>query len=298
MTARSIPLTARLSLIVAIIAVSTSAILIRFSTAPSLVIAFWRLVFSSIMMGMGWFFFEKNANGIVKDRDRSWFLLLVLSGMSLSLHFVFWISSLEFTTVAASVVIVDSSPLLVFLLSWFFLRESLRKMQIMGMLIATVGGIMIAFADWQSQGNNLLGDGLAFLGTVMVAFYLILGRYLRKNTKIFTYTTIVYGVAASLTGMISILLQVPLLGYPLEEFVLFFLMALGPSALGHTLFNYSLKHVRAPVVSTATLGEAIGSTILAFLILGEIPSPLVLFGGLILLFGVFLTVHEPKLNES
>ncbi len=292
MTSRSIPLNARLSLIIAILAVSTSAILIRFSNAPPLAIAFWRLTFSSIMMGLLWIFFEKDGLKGLNLNDQNWILMLILSGFSLSMHFAFWISSLEFTTVAASVAIVDSSPLIVLLLSRLFLNETLRKMQITGLVLATIGGLIIALADWQVQGNNFLGDVLALLGTIMVAFYFIFGRHLRKNTGIFTYTTIVYGTAAMITGIIALSLKIPLFGYPLEEFVLFFLMAIGPSALGHTLFNNALKYFRAPIVSTATLGEAVGSTILAFLILGEIPSLLVLIGGVVLLVGVFLTTYE------
>ncbi len=292
MMIKSSSLSARLSLVTAILAVSTSAILIRWSTAPALTIAFWRLAFSTLMMALLWLLFEKKEINIIRHRDVSWLVILVLSGFSLSLHFVFWISSLDYTTVAASVAIVDSSPLLVLLLSRLFLNETLKRMQLIGMFIATFGGLLIAIADWQTVGNNLHGDLLAFLGTIMVAFYFIFGRYLRKDTGLFTYTTVVYGTAALMTGLIAVVSGVPLLGYSRQEFILFFLMALGPSALGHTLFNHALKYFRAPIVSTATLGEAVGSSILAFLIFSEMPSPLVIIGGMILLSGVFLTTYE------
>lgn len=269
-----------MALLIATCAVSFAAILIRISNAHAFTIAFWRLLFATVvMLGVGITLGEtSDLRKIRIDRE---FGLLTISGFFLAIHFASWNLSLEYTSVAASVTIVDSSPLIVVLLSSVILRESISRSQVLGILLAIIGAIIIGFVD-SSGDETLFGDLLAFIGAVAVAVYLVIGRKARSNLNTFSYVVVVYGICTIFLFLACLALDIEILVSQTSEYILFLLLALGPSCLGHSLYNYALGHVRAPVVSTVTLGEAIGSTVLAIFILQEIP------GGSIAMFGVFI----------
>ncbi|MHA2494533.1 MAG: DMT family transporter [Candidatus Hodarchaeales archaeon] len=287
-----------MALLIATCAVSFAAILIRISNAHAFAIAFWRLLFATIiMLGIGIALGEtKDLRKIRFDRD---FGLLIVSGLFLAIHFASWNLSLEYTSVAASVTIVDSSPLIVVLLSSVILRESISRNQALGILLAIIGAVIIGFVD-SSGEETLFGDLLAFIGAVAVAVYLIIGRKARSNLSTFSYVVVVYGICTIFLLLACLALDIEILVTQTSEFVLFLLLALGPSCLGHSLYNYALGHVRAPVVSTVTLGEAIGSTLLAILILQEIPGESIsmfiafIIGAVMLLAGVIVTLEPWK----
>ncbi|MFW9914255.1 MAG: DMT family transporter [Candidatus Thorarchaeota archaeon] len=291
-----------LALIIATCAVSFAAILIRISDAHAFTIAFWRLLFATIiMLGIGITLGEtEDLRNIRIDRDLG---LLIISGFFLAIHFASWNLSLEYTSVAASVTIVDSSPLIVVLLSSVILRESISRTQALGILFAIIGAVIIGVVDSAGK-ETLFGDLLAFIGAAAVAVYLIIGRKARSKLSTFSYVVVVYGICATFLLLACLALDIEILVSQTSEYVLFLLLALGPSCLGHSLYNYALGHVRAPVVSTVTLGEAIGSTILAILILQEIPGGSIsmflifIIGAVVLLAGVIVTLEPWKENST
>jgi drug/metabolite transporter (DMT)-like permease len=285
----------------AILAVSTSSIFIRFaqSEAPSLAIAAWRLVFASlILVPLAWIRQKDEMRGL----SRKTLALLALSGVFLCFHFAAWISSLAYTSVASSVVLVNTSPLWVALLSPLVLRERLDRAVWLGLIVAILGSVIVAggdacrvslagvncsgFSDFL-KGQVLWGNFLALVGAWCVAGYLLIGRWVRPNLSLLSYTAIVYGVAAlGLLGL-ALVSGAQMSGFSAPVYLWFLLLALVPQLLGHSTYNWALRYLPAAYVSIGSLGEPIGSSLLAILFLNETPTILEIVGGVFILLGIY-----------
>lgn len=233
----------------------------------------------------------------------------MLSGLFLAVHFATWITSLEYTTVASSVVLVSTSPLWVALLSPITVKEPIRRVVMYGMVIALMGGLIVGISDAcigiagmlscppLSEflgGDAFLGDLLALAGAVSGAGYLLIGRSLRKKTALIPYIFLVYGIAAIvLVGFVA-LNGDQAAGYPGEFYGWVALLALIPQLLGHSTFNWALGYLSAVYVSITLLGEPIGSTILAMIFLKEVPSALKLIGAILILTGIYFASQQSK----
>ena len=274
----------RAALVVGISAVSTASILIRLSTSPPLVIAGYRMLFSSIIMGL------LGIDGIndLKEINGREIMLLLVSGASLGAHFGTWTASLFYTSIAASTVIVDSSPIFVVIISWIFLKEKVNAREATGIAVSILGAVIIAVGHAEFK-TNLYGDFLALLGAIFLAIYLVIGRSLRRKLGLAPYTFSVYGIAA-IVLLSSALSLGNSLAVNTRELLIFLLLALGPSCLGHNSYNYALKYMKASVVSASILGEPVGASLLGAVLLGEIPSISTIVGGGIVILGVYLTV--------
>lgn len=285
-----------------ILAVSTAAIFIRYAQqdAPSLVIAAIRLSLASIILApIAWFRHRDELRALT----RSALGLGLLSGFFLALHFATWISSLEFTSVASSVVLVSTTPLWVAILSPLFLRESPSRATMLGLLLALLGGTVVGLSEacqWDNglmtcpplseftRGEAFLGNFLALCGAWMGAGYLLIGRRLREKMSLIPYIFVVYGMAAVVLVIIMLGFGQSPLGYPPLVYLWLLLLALVPQLLGHSTFNWALRYLPASFVAVTLLGEPIGSTILAFIILSESPSALEIGGGLLILAGIYV----------
>lgn len=280
-----------LVLAVGILAVSVSAILIRFAQgdAPSLVIAAGRTTIASLLLlpfCLGW------RRAELRRMSRTEWRLALLAGALLGVHFASWISSLAYTTVASSTVLVTTSPLWVGIASPFLLKEKLSRSLVAGIALALVGSAIIALWDVGGGGNGgsrpLLGNFLALVGAWMAAIYLIIGRRLRAHLSLLTYTTVVYGTAALFLLAAVILSGYPLIGYEPRTLALFLLMALGPQLLGHSSFNWALAFLPASYVAVTLVSEPIGSSLLAYLFFQEKPGTGVWIGGSLIILGLLV----------
>ena len=279
-------------LIIGIIAVSAASILIRSAQteAPSLVIAAYRLAVASLVvvpMAM-W----RHQDELHRLRAREWFLMAV-AGIFLALHFATWVTSLEYTSVTSSVVLVTTSPLWVAVASRFLLREKLTRPIIFGLFVAVVGGFIIGLGD-TTQGSRsapLLGDLLALLGAFMVTGYWLIGRRMRSSQSLTAYVAIVYGTAALVLLMMVGVARQSLSGYDPIIYLWLVLLALVPQLIGHSSFNLALARLPAVSVAVATLGEPIGASILAYFLLGEAPTTLTILGAALVLTGIALTLR-------
>ncbi len=292
------------AIFVAILAVSTASIFIRFAQrdAPSLAIAALRLTFASIILAPMAFTRYRTELSALTRRD---LLLGVASGLFLGVHFATWITSLEYTTVASSVVLVSTGPLWVALLSPFFLQERLSPGALLGLALALVGGAVIALSGgctWDRglscanigqvlEGHSLRGDLLALAGAWAVTGYLMIGRRLRAKINLVPYVFLVYSVAA--LGLLGVIwfLHVPVLGFPPITYLWLILLALLPQLIGHSTYNWALRFLPAAIVAIMTLGEPIGSATLAYFFLQEVPTVTVLIGGALILAGIYITVR-------
>jgi len=278
-------------LALAIVAVSWAAPFIRLAQSPSLAIAFLRLVFSTLLLAP--LALAKEKRTMAAFQSREW-LLLLLSGLFLALHFATWISSLALTTVASSVVIVATQPIFAALFGFLFLKERMPWLAVLGLILAISGSAVIGAGDFSGGGKPLLGDFLALLGAVFVAGYLLIGRSLRQNLPILAYIFPVYLFAALFLGLICLVTGTPLGPFPGRAYLWIFLLALVPQTMGHSLYNWALRHVKAYVVGVAVLGEPIGAALLAVFLFREIPGPAIFLGAGLILIGVFLALYKER----
>ena len=294
------------ALLTAILAVSAASIFIRFAQiegAPSLVIAALRLSFATLLLAP---LAITRHRGELRNLTRAELSLGLVSGLFLAVHFATWISSLEYTSVASSVVFVSTGPLWVALLSPMLLNERLKRAAILGLGLALLGGTVIGLADscvWSAglqcpalnqvmQGRAMWGNFLALAGAWAVTGYLIIGRKLRAKMSLIPYIFVVYGMAA--IGLIVLMLaagQLPF-GFEAKTYVWIFLLAAIPQLIGHSTYNWALRYLPATFVAVTTLGEPIGSAILAFLILNETPTIAIIIGGVLILLGIYFAARS------
>jgi drug/metabolite transporter (DMT)-like permease len=300
--------TSYLGLFIAILAVSTAAIFIRFAQtgAPSMVIALLRLGFAALILAPVALITRRDE---IRALKKTQVLLLIASGALLALHFWAWITSLELTSITSSVVLVTTSPLWTALLSPIFLKERLTRTQVIGLILAMLGGIVVGvskscslangsiscdlFAGVQS-GSAQAGNMLALAGAIFVAGYFMIGRKLRKDLSLISYTFLVYGSAAVLLLIATLVIGYPITSYPIGIYGWGLLLALVPQIIGHSSLNWSLKYLPAAYVSIAVLGEPVGSSILAMMFLRESPTIMEVAGGVLILAGILISSRMPK----
>ncbi|MCR4429093.1 MAG: DMT family transporter [Caldiserica bacterium] len=270
---------------IALIAVSFGSILARLSQASSLVISFYRVLLAVIFLYL-WAKISR-AKILVPLKPREIFLLFI-SGFALGAHFYFWITSLKWTTVSSSTILVSTHVIFVTLGERIFNRRTFPLAFLFALILAIGGVVLIANADFQFSGLALKGDFFALLGGLMAAVYFFSGSVLRARLPILTYGIFVYSVAAFLLGIAILVFLGPLafVAFPPSDIIWFSLLALGPQILGHTLLNYLLAFVRPAFLTMSVLFEPVGATIWALIIFKEVPGVLALIGGAMVVLGL------------
>ncbi len=281
----------RLAVAIATLAVSTSAILIRYAESGPLTIAFYRLLFTTLMLSP-WLFLYKLDE--LKSLRRSDWARLAFVGLVLAAHFAFWITSVNLTTVANSVVLVSTHPLMVAVIAALFLREFPSKVALMGGFAAIFGIVLMFFGEISMVG--LTGNLFALVGALAGGIYLVAGRSERKKLSTVTYCFVVYGFTTLFLAPLAFFESgcVPSVQ---TDWLLFLAMALVPGILGHTLYNYALGKVPAFFVSTALVGEPVLSSLFAWILLSEIPSDWTLIGAPLILAGIILAAQPQKRSK-
>ncbi len=261
--------------------------------------------------------------GELRSLDRRGLILAIFSGIFLAIHFATWITSLEYTSVASSVVLVSTAPLWVAILAPITIREPVGRAVLLGMGLALIGGAIVGLSDsctlrWNSGqalngfaslqcpplsefvgGEAFLGDLLALAGALAAAGYLLIGRSLRENMSLIPYIFVVYGMAAIVLVFLMFAAGESAIGYEPQTYLWFLLLALIPQLLGHSTFNWALRYLPAAFVSITLLGEPIGSAIMAYFILDEVPTALMIFGAILILVGIYIaSQREGKQVET
>ncbi|NWF93411.1 MAG: DMT family transporter [Syntrophaceae bacterium] len=274
-------------LFVGIMAISTASILIKLCDAPALIIATYRMAISSLIL-LPWASYRKIWKGWER-RDIAW---LTLSGLLLGLHFTLWIASLKYTSVASSVVLVTTNPIFVGIGGWFFLKERIGLNLILGIVFSLLGSGLIGYGDVALSREALMGDGLALSGALAASGYFLVGRKMRRNQDLLSYIFPVYATAGLVLIFLSLLFQKPFFGYSSSTYLLFFLLAIVPQLIGHTTLNWALKYLPASMVAITILGEPVGSTILAYFILGEGLTFWKIIGGILIFTGILIALKR------
>ena len=278
-----------LALGLAVVFVCFGSILVRWAAAPAVAVSFYRIFLASLIV----------APATTPSLIRSWRgvtvrqrLVLLASGVALALHFGTWIASLSYTSVAASVLLVNTAPVVTIALAWALLREPPTRAVLVATTVAVAGVGMIAFGDWSTGPAPLKGDLLALAGAVTLSVYHVVGRGLRDTLPLGAYVLAVWATAAAVLALWALVAGVALTGYPPRSWVAFLALALVPTVVGHGLVNRSLRLLPAPVVGLFLLGEPVGAALLALVFLGEVPGAWTLVGGLLVLAALAALVRR------
>jgi drug/metabolite transporter (DMT)-like permease len=252
--------------------------------------------------------YQKARNELCSLSRRQW-LLLALSGLLLCLHFASWISSIAMTSITSSVVLVTTTPLWVAIMAPALLKERLSASTIFGLVVTLLGGVLVGLSNscgWAggtitcdriidaSNVREMAGNGLALAGAWFSAGYLLVGRSLRKDLSLIGYTFVVYSFAALGLMILLLIFKQPIIGYPRQVYLIGLALAVVPQIIGHSSFNWALRYLPASFVSVALLGEPVGASILAVLLLHEAPRGLEMLGGVIILCGIYVSARSAR----
>ncbi|NEO95094.1 MAG: DMT family transporter [Moorea sp. SIO3G5] len=287
-----------------VLAISTSAIFVRLAIASagvsgvgfSLFVAGSRLTIASMLLLPAW----RN----LRQAQLGPGALVYASGagICLALHFVAWITSLSFTSIAASTTLVTTTPIWVALVSWLWFKEKLTRLTVLGIGVAFVGAVLISLGDGGalSGGSNpLLGNSLALMAAVIASLYVLWGREAQqRGLSIGSYSAVAYSMGALVLLLLSLLWGVSYINYPVGVYVYILLLALFPQMVGHTSFNWLVRWINPTLVTLAILFEPVGACFLGYLIFQEVPGVLVLVGAVVLLVGVAVAVYGSNLKRG
>jgi drug/metabolite transporter (DMT)-like permease len=269
-----------LLMLAAVACVSLGSILVRAAQAPPLAVSFQRVFLASVLLAP---FAAPPAATAWPRLPLRRALLLALAGVALALHFATWIASLSFTTVAASVLLVNTAPLFSIAFARLWLGERAGRAVLQATAIALLGAVIIAAGDWTGGTGSLTGVLLALAGAVTLSAYHVVGRGLRDALPLSAYVLAVWGTAAVTLALLALAFRVPLFAYPPRTLGVFLLLALVPTLMGHGLVNRALRELPAPTVGLFMLGEPIGASALAWTLYGERPGALTVAGGALVL---------------
>jgi drug/metabolite transporter (DMT)-like permease len=294
------------AILLGVLATATASIFIRYAQRdmPSLVIAAYRLSIASLVLAP----LALSRHRLeLRALTRAELGLGLLSGFFLAVHFATWITSLSFTSVASSVVLVSTAPLWVAVLAPFTLKEKYSRLALVGLALALLGSAVIGLSDRCAvsagaircppfsefvSGTAFVGDLLAVAGALAGAAYLLAGRRLRGKMSLVPYIFLAYGTAAIVLISLAAAARQPPLGYRPIAYLWLILLALVPQLVGHTIINWALRFLSAAFVAVTMLGEPIGSTILAYALLGETPSVVKVFGAILILLGIYIAARS------
>jgi drug/metabolite transporter (DMT)-like permease len=273
----------------ALVFVSFGSILVRLADAPALAVSFYRVVLASVILVP---FAGADARASWPTMGRRQLAVMIGAGVALALHFATWIASLSHTSIASSVVLVNTAPIFAVVLARIFLDERTSGAVLVAIPLASVGAAMIALGDHAASPGSLYGNALALVGGVMLGAYYVIGRGLRAALPLNAYVLGVWSTAAVTLGVLAVAFRVPFGGYRAGTWLVFLALALVPTLGGHGLTNKSLRALPAPTVGLFLLGEPVGASVMAWLLFGEVPGPWTLVGGAIVLAALAFVVSR------
>jgi drug/metabolite transporter (DMT)-like permease len=273
---------ARTALLPAVLAVSSSAIFIRWAAAPPMAAAFWRGAMAGLLF----------IPVILIPRFRH--ELLSLSWKRVGVIG----ASLSYTSIAASTFLTSTQPIFTAFFGGLILKEHVNTrswFMICGALI----GMGLITMDRPMEGA-LFGNMLAVAGAILAALYSLASRKLRQSTPLIPFMMIVHASGTIFLGLLVWIFDIPLVSFEMKTWLGLFLLAFLPTAIGHTLLTFSIGFLPAFVVSSSLLGEPVGATILGAIFLGEMPGLQTIAGAIIIaifILGIVMTGNAKTIPE-
>lgn len=289
------PIPVAIPLFIGIAAISFSSIFVKWSEAPVSIQAMYRLMITMLLMlPFGLRYIPE-----VRKLKGSDIAKLIASGIMLAVHFLLWMGSLQWTSVASSTIILALQPVFVMIGAYIFFKEKTSASALSGMAIAFLGVfLLIGKGGMSGDGTHLTGDLMSLLGTAAVAAHMLLGQMLLRRIPSFLYSWFVFAFAAIFLAGYNVITDIPMTGYSSKEWGIFALLAVVPTVFGHLLFNWLMRYSSASTVSMSVLGEPVGASLLAFLLLHESMNGLQAAGGALVLLGLILFLNVKPSKKS
>ncbi|RUS48766.1 DMT family transporter [Cohnella sp. AR92] len=272
------------------IAISFAPILVRYSDAPVSVQGMYRMLFTVLIMLP---FGAKQGKALREISRKDW-LLLILAGFFLALHFLLWMASLNYTSIASSTIILSLEPVLVMVGAYFVFRERSARRAMLGMLLAIIGVVFVGSGDSGVSSDALLGDLLSFLGTLAIVVNMLIAKRLMARNPSYLYSLIAFAITFLFFLAYNLVTDTPMLDYPGREWLLFVLLAIVPTVFGHMVFNWLLQYVKTTTISMSVLAEPVGSSILGIFLFKEYLGTAQLLGGFCVIVGLVLYMRSEQ----
>ncbi len=290
------------TLFISVLSVSFAAIFIVSISAHPLSIAFYRLLFTTLII-IPFVIFNKKTRKELLNLQFSTIIIMIGIGLVLAAHFSLWITSLKLTSVASSVILVAAHPFLVGPVSHYLFREKLSILNIIGIMLSIFGVIILVYGNYGLSSialDSLEGNILALLGGVAAGFYILGGRKMRKKVSVTSYVFVVYGASTIALLLICLIFNAPVYNISIQDYQIILLMAIISGIFGHTFYNWSLKYIRTSIVSVVLLGEPLASTLFAYAIpwIHQVPSEYTILGGAVILIGIYMTASKKTKSEK
>jgi len=282
-----------LALASGIVALSLSAMFVRWANAPGPITGFYRVFISTLLFSP--FFIRQQIK--LPPIEQKYLLFPLAGGLFTALDFGIWNSSLKFTTAANATLLGNTAPLWVAIGALIFFREKLRGIFWRGLILALAGAALIMGNDFMRHPTLGIGDLMASSAAIFYASFQLITQRGRVYIDPFRYTWLV-GLSATIGMFImNLLLQNPFTGYPTQTWVIFLATAVVSQMIGYLSISYALGHLPASIVAPTLIGQPILTTLLAIPLLGEIPAPLQWIGGGIALIGIYIVNQSHIKNQ-
>jgi drug/metabolite transporter (DMT)-like permease len=283
-----------IALSIGIMALSLSAMFVRWSSAPGPVTGFYRLLISTILF-IPFFIHRQRLSEPIEAR-RLWYPFL--AGLFTACDFAFWNSSLKFTTAANATLLGNTAPLWVALAALLFFQERLRGIFWIGLILALSGATLIMGSDFLHHPVFGLGDLMASTAGIFYASYQLTTQHGRKYMDPFRYIWLVGVSATVFMFVINLILGNAFTGYSTQTWIVFIAAAIVSQMIGYLAITYALGHLPASIVSPTLIGQPVLTTILAIPLLGEIPTTIQWLGGAIALAGIYVVNQSYTLSKQ
>ena len=282
-----------LALVIGIIALSLSAMFVRWADAPGPITGFYRVFITTVLFIP--FFIQRQK--ILPPLEIRWVWFPILAGMFTALDFATWNTSVQYTTAAKATLLGNTSPLWVALAALLFFREKLNSSFWLGLTLTLMGATLVVGTDFFTNFSINIGDVLASTAAIFYAAYQLITQRGRNYLDSFRYTWFVGLSAAVCIFIINLILGNSFTGYSSQTWLVFFCTAIISQMIGYLSISYALGHLPASIVSPTLIGQPILTAILAIPLLGEIPTSIQWLGGGIALAGIYIVNRSHKSNQ-
>jgi drug/metabolite transporter (DMT)-like permease len=266
------------------IAISFAPIFVRYSDAPAAVQGMYRMLFTVIIMLP----FGTRQLRTMRSISRKDWILLSLAGFFLALHFLLWMESLNYTSIASSTIILALEPVFVMIGAYFVFKDRIGKSALLGLTIALIGAFLVGSGDISLSGTAFKGDMLSLLGTVAVAVNMLIAKRILTRVSSYSYSLIVFAIAFVCFAVYNLAVGYEFGGYPAREWSIFLALAIVPTVFGHMIFNWLLQYVKPTTISISVFAEPVGASLLGMLLFQEMVTSFQLAGGAFIIVGLLL----------